>query len=75
MPFRCPFSQVFGQFLDAFAKSRTATVSFVMACPSVRMEQLGSHRKDFHEIWYLIIFRKPVDTVQASLKKNSGYIT
>jgi len=22
-------------------------------CLSVRMEQLGSHRKDFYEIWYL----------------------
>jgi hypothetical protein len=25
---------------------------------SVRMEQLASHRTDFHEIWYLSIFRK-----------------
>jgi hypothetical protein len=27
---------------------------------SVRMEQLGSHWTDFHEIWYLRIFRKSV---------------
>jgi len=26
--------------------------------PSVRMEQLGSHWMDFHEIWYLSIFKK-----------------
>jgi hypothetical protein len=25
--------------------------------PSVRMEQFGSNPADFHEIWYLIIFR------------------
>jgi hypothetical protein len=31
-------------FFGAFAKLRKATISFVMfACPSVRMEQLGSH--------------------------------
>jgi len=45
--------------------------------PSVRMEKLGSHEKDFHEIWYLNIFRKSDETVRASLKsdKNSGYFT
>ena len=35
------------QSLDVFAKSRKTTVGFVV---SVRMEQLGSHRTDFHEI-------------------------
>ena len=29
-------------------------------CPSVRMEQLHSHWTDFHEIWYLRIFRESV---------------
>jgi hypothetical protein len=39
-------------FLDAFAKLRKAIISFVMYIrPSVRMEQLGSHWTDFHEIW------------------------
>jgi hypothetical protein len=43
-------------FLDAIAKLRKATISFVMSvCPSVRIEQLAPHRKDFHEICYLII--------------------
>ena len=27
-------------------------------CPSFRMEQLGSHWTDFHEIWYLSVFFK-----------------
>jgi hypothetical protein len=35
--------------LGAFAKLRKATFSFVI-CLSVRMEQLGSHWTDFHEI-------------------------
>ena len=36
-------------FLDAFAKQREATINFIMpACPSVRMEQLSPHWKDFH---------------------------
>ena len=34
-------------FIDAFAKLRKATISFVM---SVRTDQLGSHWTDFHEI-------------------------
>jgi hypothetical protein len=41
--------------LSAFAKLRKARSSFTISvllavCPSVRMEQLGSHIKDFHEI-------------------------
>jgi len=46
-------------FLGTFAKLRKTTISFVMSVrPSVRMEQLGSHWTDFHEIWYLSIFSK-----------------
>ena len=30
---------------------------------SVRMEQLGSHWMDFHEISYLSIFRNPVEKI------------
>ena len=47
-----PGIQVFTmQFLGTFAKLGKATISFVMSvCPSVRMEQLGSHWTDFHEI-------------------------
>jgi hypothetical protein len=55
-------------FLGAFAKLRKATISFVMSiCPSVRMEQPGSHWTDFHEISYLSIFRTSVGNIQASL--------
>ena len=45
--------------------------------PSDRMEQLDSHRTDFHEILYLIIFQKFVEKIQVSLKsdKNNGYFT
>jgi hypothetical protein len=44
--------------------------------PSVRMEQLGSHWTDFHEIWNLCIFWKYVKEIQVSLKsdKNYGYL-
>jgi hypothetical protein len=51
------------------------------ACPSVlhsiRMGQLCSHWTDFHEIWYLNIFRKSVETIQFSLKydTNNGCFT
>jgi hypothetical protein len=63
-------------FLGEFAKLPKATISFVMSvCPSVCMEQLGSHWMDFHEILYLSIFQKPVEKIQISLKsdKNNGY--
>jgi hypothetical protein len=44
---------------------------------SVRMEQLGYNSKDFHEIWYLSIFRKTVEKIQVSLNsdKNNWYFT
>jgi hypothetical protein len=38
---------------------RKATICFCHDCPSVRMEQFGSHWKDFHKIWYSM-FRKSV---------------
>jgi hypothetical protein len=46
-------------------------------CLKVRTEQLGSRCKDFHEIFYLNIFRKPVENIQVSLKsdKNNGHFT
>jgi len=33
------------------------------------MGKLGSHRKDFYEI-YLSIFRKPVEKIKVSLKSD-----
>jgi len=46
-----------------------AAVNFSM---SFRMEQLGSHWTDFHEI-----FRKSVEKIKLSLTsdKNNGYLT
>jgi hypothetical protein len=43
-------------------------------CPSTRMSQLGSHRTDFHEIWY---FWQSAEKIQVSLKpdNNNVYIT
>jgi hypothetical protein len=43
--------------------------------PSVRLEQLGSHWKDFRQILYLSIFRKSLEKIHVSLKsdKNNGY--
>ena len=57
------------------SSSSLSVCSFVP--PSVRMEQLGSHRTDFQEIRYWIIFRISVEGVQVSLKshKNNGYFT
>jgi hypothetical protein len=47
-----------------------------LSCPSVRKE-LGSHWKDFYEIWYMSVFRRFVEEIYVSLKsyKNNGYFT
>jgi len=63
-----------------FAKLRKATIKFFMSVsvwPFVRMEQLRYHWMDFHEIWYLSIFRKYVDKIQVLFKydKNNRYLT
>ena len=41
------------------------------------MEQLGSHRTNFYEIWHLDISRKTVENIQVSWKsdKNNRYCT
>ena len=62
-------------FLGAFAKLRKATISFMFVRPSVRPH--GTTRlplTDFHEIWYLSIFRKSVDRTQVFLKTNKNKI-
>jgi hypothetical protein len=51
---------------DAFESLREATISFVVCVcptvrPSVRMEELGSNRANFHKILYLKTSRKSVD--------------
>ena len=52
---RCHYAKFPGllrhsRFLDAFQKLRKATINFMSVCLSVRMEQLGFHWTDFHEI-------------------------
>jgi hypothetical protein len=59
-------------------KTTKKTISIVMSVrPSVRMKQLGPKWTDFHEMWYLSIFRKTAEKIQVSLKsdKNKGYFT
>jgi len=59
-----------GLFLCALKKYRKATINFVVSVHvSVRMEQLSSHWRDFHEIWYLNIFRKYLEKIQVLLKE------
>jgi hypothetical protein len=77
LPLVCPHF-----LLGAFAELRKATVSFVMSVrplfrPSVRMEQLGSHSKDFLEILHASFFRKFARKIHVSLKsaKNNEYFT
>ena len=77
-----PFQPWLWSLVGAVAKLRNVTVSFIMSVstsvrPLVCMEQLCSHRPDFHEILYWNIFRKYVQKIQVSLKsdKNNGHFT
>jgi len=64
--------------IGAFAKLQVVTISFVVSVRlPIRMEQLGSHWTDFHDIWYLRIFRKCVVKIQVPLQydRYSSYFT
>jgi hypothetical protein len=53
----------------AFTKLRKANISFAISvCPSVRMEQLGAHWKDFHAILNLSAFRKFIVKILSFVK-------
>jgi len=61
--------------LGAFAKLRKGTVNFVTSVRLfVRMEQLGSHWTDFHEIYIRAFFekKKTVEKIQDSLKSDKN---
>ena len=68
------FSIIFSShsLLCAFAKFRKAIFIFIMfiLLSSVRMEQLGSHFTDFHEILYVRVFRKSVEKILFLLKSD-----
>jgi hypothetical protein len=57
---------------------RKASIRFIMSGRLfVRMEKLGTHWTDFHETWYLRVFRKSIEIIQVSSKseENNGYFT
>jgi len=66
MQFECLFPMT--MFLGAFAKL-PKTILHLHICPSVRMEKLGSHWKDFHLISHLRI-KKTVEKIQDLLKSD-----
>jgi hypothetical protein len=65
--------------LDAFANLLKWQLALLCLSVhlSVRMEKFYSHWMDFHEIWYMSIFRKSVKKIKVSLTsdKNNGYFT
>jgi hypothetical protein len=72
-----PFTLLMNFFVSV-AKLRKVTISFDMSVsPSLRIEQMGSHWTDFHEIRYLSIFQNFLEEIQVWLKsaKNNWYFT
>ena len=59
------------------SEEKPAISFFIPLRPSVRMEQLCSHWRDFLENSYLSIFLKTVEKIQFSFKsdKNNRYFT
>ena len=57
-------------------EKRRLASSCLSVCPFVRMEQRGCYWTNFHEIWYLSIFRKYVQKIHVSLKydENKRYL-
>jgi len=49
-----PYTVSTDWFLVAFAKFRELRHVCLSVCPSIRMEQLGSHRRGFQKVWYRI---------------------
>jgi hypothetical protein len=58
---RCPVIGVFTTLQKVTITSRLV----ISVRQSVRMEQTGSHWMDFHEIWYLKIYRNSVEKSKA----------
>ena len=59
--------------LGPFTKLQKVTISLVMSVrPFVRMEQTGSHLLDFHEIWYLKIYKNSVEKTEVCLKSGKN---
>jgi hypothetical protein len=53
-------------FLGEFAILRKLNINFLIYVRlSVHIEPLGSHCTDFHEMWYLMIFRKYVEKIKV----------
>jgi len=65
-------------FLGTLTELRKLAISFFMSfCLFVFTDKLGSQWKDFHEIWYLNIFRKSAEKIQVSFisDKNCRYLS
>ena len=72
-----PYVEILLEALSQICEKRLTASSCLFVRLSVRMEQLSSHWTDFHEIWYLSIFRTSVENIQASLKsdRNNRHFT
>jgi hypothetical protein len=62
----CTLHQIIQYYFQARSQNCEKRI-LASSCLSIRIE-LGSHWKDFHEIWYLSIFRKSVEIFQIPLK-------
>ena len=63
------FRLIFNTFrrISKIFEKRLLPSSYLSVYLSGGMEKLGRHCTDFHEIWYLITFRKSVEKIQVSL--------
>ena len=72
------YTQPKSRTLPFWARSQKCETRLAASsCLSVHVKQLGFHRTDFHEVWYLSIFCKSAKKIRVSLKsdKNNRYFT
>ena len=71
-----PYSKI-PHLIGAFRQIAKGDCYLRHVCPSALMELHGYHWTDFHEIWYLRIFRNIYQEIQVLLNydKNNGYFT
>jgi hypothetical protein len=74
-----PYYSATGVVFRLVCKTAKSDYYFLHVSPSLRqsfrMEQLGSHWMDFHEIWNSSIFRKTVEKIQVWLESNKKTCT
>jgi len=71
--FKCCVNELYSLVCWQNCGKRLLALPCLSVCLSLCIEQFNSHWMDFHEVWYLGIFKKLLDSVSLKCDKNNGY--